>query len=66
MEWWELFDSTAEDIQTITQKIIQLYQRPRIDWLGDLKENIRQFDYSCYSNITIGSPAAVNLRVKYE
>ena len=40
MEWWELFDSTAEDIQAITQKIIQIYQRSRHDWLDDMKKDV--------------------------
>lgn len=36
VEWWELFDCTAEAIQAITQHIITLYQRGRIVWLDDV------------------------------
>ena len=66
MEWWELFDSTAEDIQAITQKIIQLYQRHRLDWLDDMKKDVDQFNFACYDSIWIGSPSRINLRVKYD
>ncbi|KAK8823626.1 hypothetical protein WA577_002545 [Blastocystis sp. JDR] len=38
VEWWELFDCSAEEIQQIIHSIVQLYQRSRIVWLSDASE----------------------------
>lgn len=38
VEWWELFDCSAEEIQQIIHSIVQLYQRNRIVWLSDASE----------------------------
>ena len=66
MEWWELFDATAEEIQEITQKIVQLYQRGRIDWLDDVQAPLPiSFDFSSYAAVTIASPTRVNLSQPY-
>lgn len=38
VEWWELFDCSAEEIQQIIHSIVQLYQRNRIVWLSDASD----------------------------
>ena len=62
MEWWELFDCTAEEIQAITQQIIRLYQREKIVWLPDLgsAQGI-QFNFASYEEVFVGSPDRVRL-----
>ena len=35
--WWELFDTSLDDIQVITHTMIALYKRQRIDWLPDVE-----------------------------
>lgn len=64
LEWWVLFDTTAEDIQAITQEIIHLYQRTKITWLPDLTET-SLFDFSSYENVIIPSPEKINLKQPY-
>lgn len=64
LEWWELFDSTAEDIQAITQEIIHLYQRTKLTWLPDLTET-SLFDFSSYENVIIPSPEKISLKQQY-
>lgn len=61
VEWWELFDSSAEEIQEITQQIIHLYQRARIDWMPDLTVPAISFNFTNYEEITVASPAQVVL-----
>lgn len=62
MEWWELFDCTAEEIQAITQQIIRLYQREKIVWLPDLGSSQgTQFNFASYDEVFVGSPDRVRL-----
>ena len=39
VEWWELFDCSAEEIQQIIHHIVRLYKRSRIVWLSDATDS---------------------------